>query len=213
MNEFDADSLSLCRERLPGLFDAALVRLRGRAARGSRDAVAALDDRMGGRVACRLQISGAPGGDVFLVAEGGRFRIDAGPPAGVPVGYALRMPADVVRRGFAWLDAGSIDAARLGDVLLRLASREAANLFTRYPCAFAARVAGVPEIGELAFALALGPGTFDAPHFTLSVPYAVLEEARGRGESPRDVLLSGKARIEGDSARAMMLALTFAQLR
>lgn len=205
-----ADPIALCRERLPGLFADALERLRGRATRGGPEVARVLDDRLAGRAACRLRLEGA--GDIFLLAERGALRIETS--AGeLPIVYALRAPGEVVRHGFAWLDAGEVDATRLGDLLLRMASREAATLFARYPCAFEAKVAAVPTVGDLALALSLGSGELPAtPQFVLSVAYADLEDARARRETARDLLLSGKARIEGDTARAMMLAMTVAQL-
>lgn len=205
-----ADPIALCSVRLPGLFADALERLRGRAAGGGREVVRALDDRVAGSAACRLQFEGAR--DIFLLAERGELRIDTH-AGGLPVIYALGAPADLARHGFAWLDAGEVDATRLGDLLLRMASREAATLFGRYPCAFVAKVAAVPSVGDLALALALGTGDLPpTPQFVLSVSYADLEDARARRETARDLLLSGKARIDGDTARAMMLAMTFAQL-
>ena len=128
------DVIALCRERLPALFDAALARLRERAARGARYAATALDDRLRGRVACRLRVVASA--DVFLVMERGGLRV-ASAAGDLPVLYALSAPAEVLGRGFAWLDAGAIHEAGIGDALLRLASAEAATLFQRYPCACA----------------------------------------------------------------------------
>jgi hypothetical protein len=205
-----ADPTALCRARLPDLFAGAMERLRARAERGGRDVARTLDDRLAGRSACRLEIEGS--GVAYLLAERGALRIETH-AAGFPVVYALRAPGGVVRQGFAWIDAGEVDATRLGDLLLRMASGDAATLFRRYPCAFEARIAGVPTVGDLVLSLALGMGESPAsPQFIVSVSYADLEEARARRETARDLLLSGRARIEGDTARAMMLAMTLAQL-
>lgn len=207
------DALALCGSRLPSLFHDALARLRTRAQPGAREALAALRDREGGAVACFLRLEGEGGGEGYLVARSGALRLERS-PADAPVRYALRVPGSAILKGFAWLDAGELDAARLGDALLGLASREAEKLFQRYPCTFEAVVGGVPEIGDLALAAALGAGELpDVPQFTLRVAWPDLTQARAKGESMQDLILSGRARIGGDSARAMMLAMTLAQLR
>jgi len=207
------DALALTGERLPPLFAEALDRLRARALPEAREAVAMLRDREGGAVACHLQLDGDVVGEGYLVVRGGVLRVQQAPPD-VPVRYVLRVSSASVLRGFAWLDAGTIDVARLGDALLGLASQEAAKLFQRYPCTFAAVIADVPGHGDVSFALALGGDALpESPQFTVRVAWSDVTEARARGESAQDLILSGRARLSGDSARAMMLAMTLAQLR
>jgi hypothetical protein len=45
------------------------------------------------------------------------------------------------------------------------------------------------------------------------VAYDELEDARELGIGPHQLFLSGKIRIDGDAAKAMMLGMTLAQLR
>jgi hypothetical protein len=207
------DALARCSRRLPPLFAEAIERLRARARSGAREAVALLRDREGGTVACRLRLEGEGEGEGYLVVRAGALAIERAAP-GVPVRYALRMSSSAVRRGFDWLDAGELDGTRLGEALLALASREAEKLFLRYPCSFAAVVADVPGLGEFAFSASLGGDALpDTPQFSVHVAWAELVEARARGEGVQELILSGRARLSGDSARAMMLAMTLAQLR
>jgi hypothetical protein len=52
-----------------------------------------------------------------------------------------------------------------------------------------------------------------APDFTVHAAYADLAEARARGAGMPELVAGGKIRVTGDTAKAMMFAMTLAQLR
>ena len=80
--------------------------------------------------------------------------------------------------------------------------------------AFDLQILGAPQVGDACVRVSLGRGDHPpAPEFSLALDYAALEEARELGIGPHQLFLSGKIRIDGDAAKAMMLAMTLAQLR
>jgi hypothetical protein len=194
------------------LFDAAIERLGRRAGRGVAGTQARLDDSRRGAAAARIQLEGEQSGALYLIAERGSLTTSDELPS-VAVCYAFAVPRDAAERAVAWLQAGQLDEARVGAQLLRLGSAKAAQLFRDYPCTFDVRVDGMPDIGQLAARVALGVGHVPRePDFVVAAAWGDLEAARRAGDGPRELILSGRARIDGDRARAMMLAMTLAQL-
>jgi hypothetical protein len=129
------------------------------------------------------------------------------------VRYACALPAAAVG---SWLarNAEELDPGRLAAALVRLTHPRVLGMFGANPVSFELRVAGVPELGTLEIAVALGrpelPSTSD---FRVHVAYADLEQARAQGLGPQQLFSTGKLRVEGDVARAMGLGMMLMQLK
>jgi hypothetical protein len=204
-------SLAEVFRRAQVLLEAALRRLEQRAAEG--------DEAVGRRlallepepVASLLRLSGDGGGELRMLASREALRVQ--PQASAPqFGYALELPVNAARYALdeAERDAGAIDLIALG--LTALGSRAARELFTQTRFAFELEITGVPDVGTLGLKCALGRSAIERPEFKLTLSHDDLLDARDEGLAPHQLFLAGKMRIDGDVAKAMVLAMTLAQL-
>jgi SCP-2 sterol transfer family len=212
------DPVAFCVERLPELFSTLKAATVVRAQAGELVAQKRLADVNGASATARIVFTGEPGGEVFVVAERGELRVLRELPAEPAVRYALVMPS-LAARQLADTLATRAQAALPRDPLPGFASARADKLFSTYRYAFDVQIAGAPVASDvsggdlLCVRLSLGRDLPAAPDFTVHAAYADLAEARARGAGMPELVAGGKIRVTGDTAKAMMFAMTLAQLR
>jgi hypothetical protein len=199
------------RQALPGRFTAALRDLERAAARGDADARRRLGAIGAAPVQSLLRLRGDGGGELWLRADRQRLEVmDRAPAAGF--GYALSLPVEAAAEALDFIERAG-DGPSPSLALASLASHEARALFDRTPFAFGLEVTQVPALGTVRIEVALGRSAL-APRaeFELRVRHDDIEDALELGLTPQQLFLTGKVQIEGDVAKAMLLAMSLAQL-
>jgi hypothetical protein len=208
-----AHPIEFCEVELPRVFARAKAAAEGRASAGDRKAAARLADVAKTRVLTRVSFEGEGGGDVYLVTDQGELRVTRERPASPALVYALGLPLSAAAHGVALLNQGFVDVEALGEQLSVLASSRALQLFGMYKYGLHVCVDDVPGLGSVTLRAGLGRDLPQTPELTLRTRYADLEHAREVEMAPQELFASGKLVITGDTAKAMMLAMTLSQLR
>jgi hypothetical protein len=209
-----ADDLrQLLEAKLPALFSQAMSELNRQAAGGDERARQWLADLEAPTTAL-VRLSGEGHGDLHLRSERGALAIADQAPAPGVFGHALALSSTVARHGLAQLDEGAPELARALIVWARLVSAGSRAVLAGTSYAFDIEVTRVPVIGDVRATISLGrPSLPASAEFRLTVDYDELADAREQRLPPQQLFLAGNVRIDGDVAKAMMLAMTLAQLR
>jgi hypothetical protein len=208
-----AHPIAFCVDELPRIFARAKSAAESRASAGDRKAASRLADVAKTRVLTRVTFEGDGGGDVYLVTERGELHVSRERPATPALLYALALPLSAAAHAIDLLDEAVVDVEILGEQLSTLATTRALQLFGMYKYGFHVCVDEVPHLGSVTMRIGLGRDLPDAPELTLRAHYGDLEQARQDEMPPQELFGSGKLVITGDTAKAMMLAMTLSQLR
>jgi hypothetical protein len=213
------DALSHAVQRLPPLYRAALSSLERAMRAGDEGARLLIEQGREAPIVSVVTLEGVGGGLLSLAADGFALVVRTGAPVEQCPFYALALPAAAIQHAIEELErpvaAGVAQGgAPAGRFLAALASRRARELFGATSYAFDLHVGQVPALGRLRARVALGREDHPpAPEFSLGLDYHELKDARDAGMAPHQLFLSGKIKVEGDAAKAMMLGMTLAQLR
>lgn len=202
--------LEVLRERLPGLFEAGVGRLRAQAEAGDAAAKRRLDDVTGARGALRLILEGE--GDLWVGVEGGQLTAGPTRPEGLPVRLAVAIPAQAVHSAFDELPEGAVEDDRAAHGLVQMASKRAEGVIEGQRLDFHVCVEGVPELDTVVARVAVGAeDPPETPRFTATLRYEDLEQARERKVDPQQFLMGGRVRFAGDYVPALQLGMQLAQ--
>jgi hypothetical protein len=208
------DTLERLRARLPELFAAAVARLEQRAASGDAALAQRLSAAGGAQVPSVLRLAGEGGGELwFSAGRAGLERRDT-PAQESEFGHALELPVSAARYALMLAERDASQVEEVVGALAAIASKTAREALAKVSFSFAVEVPNVPVIGTLRARVGFGrPALAARPEFSLKVDADELEDAHEQGLGPHQLFLAGKIRIEGDTAKAMQLAMVLAQLR